>query len=264
MVESKLLSVEKKLKRVSNISAKVEKLSSMYSTKTPKTIASSKGINLSENIHQQKRPVEAMGPLQASLSPMQMFFDKLKFFKKAPLAKKYDDEKISDQIEQVDQRVIALLKNSDKQELVALNSWEGLSRKKNIYDSTPNVKPVRSGWYTSPFGMRTDPFTGVQTMHSGLDIAAAPGTPIYSPADGVVSYVGFESGYGNLVTIDHGYGVKTRYAHNSEVFVKFGQKIERGQKIAAVGNTGRSSGYHLHYEVRVNGLAVNPKNYIFD
>ena len=123
---------------------------------------------------------------------------------------------------------------------------------------------MKEGWYTSKFGMRLDPFTGSKVMHSGLDIAAAPGTPIYAPANGVVSYVGYESGYGNLVTIDHGYGVKTRYAHNSEVTVKYGQQVKRGDKIAAVGSTGRSSGYHLHYEVRVNGVAVNPKDYIIE
>jgi len=101
-------------------------------------------------------------------------------------------------------------------------------------------------------------------MHSGLDIAAAPGTPVYAPANGIISYVGYESGYGNLVTIDHGYGVKTRYGHNSEVHVKYGQKVKRGDKVASVGSTGRSSGYHLHYEVRVNGVAVDPKKYIIE
>jgi murein DD-endopeptidase MepM/ murein hydrolase activator NlpD len=83
-------------------------------------------------------------------------------------------------------------------------------------------------------------------MHQGLDIAAAPGTPVYAPADGVVSFAGYDSGYGKLVSVDHGYGVITRYGHNSKVFVTIGQRINRGDLLSAVGNTGHSTGPHLH------------------
>jgi murein DD-endopeptidase MepM/ murein hydrolase activator NlpD len=99
-------------------------------------------------------------------------------------------------------------------------------------------------------------------MHKGLDFAAMIGTPIYAPADGVVSYAGREGGYGKIVSIDHGYGIVTRYAHNSRLLVKTGERVKRWQKIAEVGSTGRSSGPHLHYEVRVNGVPVDPENYI--
>ncbi len=101
-------------------------------------------------------------------------------------------------------------------------------------------------------------------MHYGLDMAAAPGTPVMAPADGVVSYVGYESGYGKIVAIDHGFGVRTRYAHNSQIYVELGQKIKRRDVISAVGTTGRSSGPHLHYEVRVNDVPVDPINYILN
>lgn len=140
---------------------------------------------------------------------------------------------------------------------------EFLEDKKSLLASTPSIWPVR-GWVTSNFGKRLSPFTGTWKMHEGLDIATRMGTPIVAPADGRVIYVGVESGYGKLLVIDHGYGVVTRYGHNSKIFVKVGDEVKRGDKIAAVGSTGRSTGPHSHYEVRVNGVPVNPKNYILN
>ena len=128
---------------------------------------------------------------------------------------------------------------------------------------TPSIKPT-NGWYSSPFGYRIDPYTHKKKMHEGLDIAANPGTPVVAVAEGMVSYVGHEKGYGKLVAIDHGHDIKTRFAHNSKITVKLGQKVSRGDVIALVGTTGRSSGPHLHYEVRVMGVPVNPENYILD
>lgn len=101
-------------------------------------------------------------------------------------------------------------------------------------------------------------------MHAGLDIAAAPGSPVYAPADGVVSYAGYDQGYGKLVSIDHGYGVSTRFGHASQIYVQVGQKVSKWDVVAAVGNTGRSTGPHLHYEVRINGTPVDPINFILD
>lgn len=144
-----------------------------------------------------------------------------------------------------------------------LELWETLSERQNLIAATPNIKPVR-GWFTSKFGYRVSPFTKRPVMHNGIDIAAAPGSPIFAPADGVVSFAGFDPGYGNLVSIDHGYGVVTRYGHTSEIYVKVGQKVKRRELIAAVGNTGRSTGPHLHYEVRVNNVPVDPQNYVLD
>ena len=99
-------------------------------------------------------------------------------------------------------------------------------------------------------------------MHAGVDFAGARGTPIYATADGVVTHAGWQSGYGRLVKIQHQFGIETRYAHQSKIRVKVGQRVSRGQRIGDMGNTGRSTGTHLHYEVRVGGKAVNPMIYI--
>lgn len=144
-----------------------------------------------------------------------------------------------------------------------LELWESLSERQNLLAATPSIKPVR-GWFTSKFGYRISPFTSKPVMHAGLDIAASPGSPIFAPADGIVSFAGYDPGYGKLVSIDHGYGVVTRFGHTSQIYVELGQKIKRRDIIAAVGSTGRSTGPHLHYEVRVNDVPVDASNYILD
>ncbi len=127
--------------------------------------------------------------------------------------------------------------------------------------STPSLWPVK-GWVTSDFGYRRSPFTFAADFHPGLDIAASWGTPIMAPADGVVTYAGYKNGYGKTVIIDHGFGITTQYGHTSELFVQEGQKIRRGTKIALVGSTGHSTGPHLHYEIHVDGVPVDPMKYI--
>ena len=134
---------------------------------------------------------------------------------------------------------------------------------KSLLSSTPSIWPIR-GWVTSGFGFRKSPFTGLREKHEGWDIAARNGSPVRTTADGVVVVEGREYGYGNLVEIDHGYGLVTRYGHNSKHLVKVGDRVKRGQVIALVGNTGRSTGPHLHYEVLLNGVPANPKNYILE
>ena len=136
-----------------------------------------------------------------------------------------------------------------------------LNDQRSLLAAKPQGWPVK-GWVTSNFGMRNSPFTGKRKMHEGLDVAARTGTPVYATADGIVSKAETAPGYGKLVIIDHGYGYKTYFAHNSKVFVKVGQRIKRGDKIAAVGNTGSSTGSHLHYEVRRNGVPLNPRKYL--
>jgi len=133
--------------------------------------------------------------------------------------------------------------------------------KRSLYASTPSIWPVR-GWVTSPFGPRTSPFSGIPTFHEGMDIAAQTGTPVIAPADGVVVKAEFSPGYGNMVEISHGYGLKTIFGHNSRLNVKAGQQVRRGDVISYVGDTGSSTGPHLHYEVRLNGLPVNPVKYL--
>ncbi|MBI3183503.1 MAG: peptidoglycan DD-metalloendopeptidase family protein [Myxococcales bacterium] len=134
---------------------------------------------------------------------------------------------------------------------------------KSLLASTPSTWPTR-GWVTSDFGQRLDPYTADRVMHAGLDIAGAHGKDIMAPSDGTVVFSGLEGGYGNVMVIDHGYGIKTRYGHLATIRVKAGDKVKRGQVIATMGNTGRSTGPHLHYEVRVNGLPQNPRKFILD
>ncbi len=138
-----------------------------------------------------------------------------------------------------------------------------LKNQKSLLASTPSIWPTR-GWVTSAFGYRKSPFTGLPEKHEGLDIAARMGSEVRATADGKVLLSGRESGYGNMVEIDHGYGVLTRYGHNSKNLVKVGDKVKRGQVIALIGNTGRSTGPHVHYEVLLNGIPVSPRNYILE
>ena len=129
--------------------------------------------------------------------------------------------------------------------------------------STPSIAPTR-GWITSDFGYRSSPFTGTREFHRGLDIAGRIGTPIVTPAEATVRYVGEHAALGQTVILRHGYGLETTYGHLQEVLVKTGQKVKRGEIVARMGNTGRSTGPHLHYQVQANGVPVNPRNYILD
>jgi murein DD-endopeptidase MepM/ murein hydrolase activator NlpD len=122
--------------------------------------------------------------------------------------------------------------------------------------------PVASGYVSSVFGRRTDPFSGRQAFHKGLDFTARPGTPVMAVASGVVTWAGWDKDYGKLIEIRHSDGYRSRYAHNSEIVVKPGQVVMKGQKIAKVGATGRASGTHLHLEVLANGQLVDPRQYI--
>jgi murein DD-endopeptidase MepM/ murein hydrolase activator NlpD len=126
----------------------------------------------------------------------------------------------------------------------------------------PSIPPVHTGYYSSNFGWRIDPFTGANAMHEGVDFVANAGTPIYASAGGVVDYAGLHPQYGNMVEIDHGNDIVTRYAHASKLLVKVGQVVRRGQEIAEVGSTGRSTGNHLHFEVRYRGVAQNPVRFL--
>ncbi len=139
------------------------------------------------------------------------------------------------------------------------NSWKKLDNLADGAIAVPSDKPVRTAAFTSGYGVRSDPFKGRAAMHAGIDLAGPIGTPIYATADATVLRAGFNSGgYGNLVELDHGKGITTRYGHMSKIMVSAGQRITRGQQIGLMGSTGRSTGSHLHYEVRIDGRAVNP------
>ena len=138
-----------------------------------------------------------------------------------------------------------------------------LLTKKDMLTHTPSIWPLM-GWVTSGFGFRTNPFTGLTQMHEGIDISNRIGSLVVAPSDGIVSDIGNDWVYGNILVISHGFGTNTRYGHLNKVLVKVGQQVKRGDKIAEVGMTGKTTGPHLHYEVRVNGIPANPMRYVLN
>ncbi len=161
------------------------------------------------------------------------------------------------------QEIDRLLETSTEREKELAELSNFLEDQNMMLSRIPSVRPSE-GWTTSGFGYRTSPFTGSKLFHEGIDIANNIGTPVYAPADGRVIFTGQRDGYGRVLVINHGYGLTTRYAHLSAFKVKVGDKVARGDHIAAVGNTGRSTGPHLHYEVRLNNIPQNPRRYILD
>ena len=141
--------------------------------------------------------------------------------------------------------------------------FNNLEDQRNLLASTPTIRPT-DGWTSSKFGYRISPFTGLREFHKGMDIATRKGTSIVATADGVVTFVGVKSLIGKFILIDHGYGMVTRYAHIYKTLKKRGDVVKRGDTIALVGNTGRSTGPHLHYSVHLNGIPVNPAKYILN
>ena len=131
-----------------------------------------------------------------------------------------------------------------------------------LKEMLPNSSPVSVAYNSSSYGWRIDPFTGQKAFHEGLDFSAEIGTPIRAAADGIVSLAEVSGGYGNMVKVDHGSGLETRYGHASKLLVKVGERVVKGQEIALVGSTGRSTGPHLHYEIRLNGDALDPRQYL--
>ncbi len=137
----------------------------------------------------------------------------------------------------------------------------GVDKRNALAAATPSIWPA-TGWLTSSMGSRGDPFTGAPDFHPGLDISADRGAPVHATADGTVSFAGASGAYGNLIAIDHGFGLESRYGHLSRVEVRPGAKVARGDRIGAVGATGRATGPHLHYEVRVNDRLLNPLQFL--
>lgn len=163
----------------------------------------------------------------------------------------------------LDETLSALSYEVSKRELNLSDLAASLEEKRVTMLYTPTIWPVK-GWLSSQFGYRISPFSGRQTFHEGIDIASRHGNDVLATAKGIVVFAGSKPGYGNLVTIDHGYGYMTRYGHSSTLLVKVGDKVEKGDPIAKVGSTGRSTGPHVHYEVLVNGIPVNPLKFIVE
>jgi murein DD-endopeptidase MepM/ murein hydrolase activator NlpD len=147
---------------------------------------------------------------------------------------------------------------ADAQFRTLFQTWKKLDATQQGVIAIPSVQPVHSLSFTSNFGIRSDPFRGTAAMHAGVDIPGPVGTPIYATADGIIAHAGRQGGYGNMVEISHGKGIATRYGHLSKILVADNARVTRGQLIALMGSTGRSTGPHLHYEVRIDGHAVNP------
>jgi len=144
-----------------------------------------------------------------------------------------------------------------------LKILEGLMMSRSLQDEVrPAGRPIKSGWISSYYGMRTDPFSGKQAMHEGMDFAGKEGSEVVAVAAGVVTWADKRYGYGNLVEINHGNGYVTRYGHNKEIHVTEGQPVKKGDVLAAMGSTGRSTGPHVHFEVLQNGRPVDPVKYI--
>jgi murein DD-endopeptidase MepM/ murein hydrolase activator NlpD len=175
-----------------------------------------------------------------------------------PLKEKHNSlmREMHDQIEQLD---LASANQKGNFEFLIKN----LQDQQNLLAATPAIRPTR-GWTTSKFGYRKSPFTGRREFHKGYDIATKDGAPILATADGVVTYAGRKGLLGNTIIIDHGHGMVTRYAHCKKFVKKRGDKVKRWEKIALVGNTGRSTGPHVHYEVHLNGIPVNPEKYMLN
>jgi len=164
-------------------------------------------------------------------------------------------------IEQMSQELDSLKSEAAERELGMKRLTDYFEHKNSVLSATPDIWPVR-GFVTSNFGYRQSPIYGSTQFHEGLDIANKVGTPVVAPASGTVIEAGYQSGYGRFIKIRHGYGVDTLYGHLSQCNVKAGERVNKGDRIGAVGDTGSSTGAHLHYEVRVNGVPVNPRKYL--
>lgn len=167
-----------------------------------------------------------------------------------------DEEKLNQSFLDLNQRSIHLEQNLNE-------LYELLVDQKAFLAALPTRRPA-GGVFTAGFGIRKSPFGDRDKMHEGLDIANGTGTHIFSTAHGIVTFAGQKPGYGRIVIIDHGFGLETWYGHTNKVLVKSGERVRRGQLVAYMGSTGRSTGPHVHYEVRVNGIPVDPLTYILE
>ena len=174
-----------------------------------------------------------------------------------------EGQSLSEVVAQLQQKLTWLKEEAVLQERYLRELTGIVGERRAQWASTPSIWPVR-GWVSSGFGRRVSPFTGEDMMHGGLDISAPMSTPVKAPAAGTVIAVGPEKSLGNVVVVSHGYGFKTLYAHLSKLRVRNGQTVKRGDVIGEVGNTGLSTGPHLHYEIELNGAAVDPIRYIIN
>jgi murein DD-endopeptidase MepM/ murein hydrolase activator NlpD len=173
-----------------------------------------------------------------------------------------DGEGMSAQIPDLSDKLALLAQNVDLRE-TQLSALENVILARELHEEIhPEGRPVANGFISSYFGERADPFDGLETFHKGVDFAGSPGSPVVAVAAGVITWAGERTGYGKLIEINHGDGFSTRYAHNERTLVTVGQTVKRGERIALMGSTGRSTGPHVHFEVLRNGRQVNPLSFV--
>ncbi len=259
VVEGKLQALETSLERVKTFTTKLKLITNIDGEDRAMKLAMGAKPPANQPVEEFDQPMEQRGKVS------ELEKEDQEFANKPPMDEQRGELALSEHKDYASLaiRIDQSIKESQLREQSVLDLWESLSERQSLLTSTPNIRPAK-GWFTSRFGYRVSPFTGRSSLHAGLDIAAAPGSPVYAPADGVVTYAGYDESYGKMVTIDHGYGVSTRFGHTSQIYVQVGQKITRWDVVASVGNTGRSTGPHLHYEVRVNGVPRDPSLYILD
>lgn len=259
VVEGKVGALESSLERVKTFTTKLKLITNIDGEDRSLKLAMGAVPPANQPVDELNQPMDQRPPITDLEKQDAEFFEKKPVSElKGELAVEGNKEYATLAI-----RIDNSIKESQLREQSVLDLWESLSERQSLLNATPNIRPAK-GWFTSKFGYRVSPFTGRPALHAGLDIAAAPGSPVYAPADGVVTFAGYDESYGKMVTVDHGYGVTTRFGHNAQVYVQVGQKVSRWDVIAAVGNTGRSTGPHLHYEVRVNGVPRDPALYVLD
>lgn len=261
VVEGKVSSLENSLERVKSFTAKLKLITNVEAEDRIAKLTMGNKPNANSNQHgEDYESMDQRLSTQGLMEQDKIFAPNKEINEqKGELTAQSSDRDYASLVVRIDKAV----KETQLKEQSVIELWEGLSERQSLLNSTPNIKPAR-GWLTSGFGYRQNPFTGKSTMHAGLDIAASPGSPVYAPADGLVIFASYDESYGKLVSIDHGYGVTTRFGHNSQIYVHVGQRVSKWDVIAAVGNTGRSTGPHLHYEVRINSVPVDPINFILD
>jgi len=259
LVEGRLNALESSLERVKTFTNKLKLITNIDTedrvTKLTMGVKPAPGQNVEEYEPMDQRMSESDMAEQDQKFPQPQIVNE----KRNEIVEQSSEQDYSTLVIRIDKAV----RETQMKEQSVIELWESLSERQSLLNATPNIKPAR-GWLTSRFGYRLNPFTNKMQMHAGLDIAAAPGSPVYAPADGIVIFASYDETYGKLVSIDHGYGVTTRFAHNSQIYVHVGQKVSKYDVIAAVGNTGRSTGPHLHYEVRIGGTPVDPINFVLD
>lgn len=260
VVEGKVSALENSLERVKTFTTKLRLITNIDTSDRILQLSMGAKPTVAQQMAEDFEPMDERIPMEDMIQQDHIFAEKTPTNEQTgELAQQSSSKDYASLVIRIDRAV----KETQLKEQSVIELWESLSDRQSLLNATPNIKPAK-GWITSRFGKRVNPVTGQLARHTGIDIAAAPGSPVYAPADGIVIFASYDESYGKLVSIDHGYGVTTRFGHNSQVFVHVGQKVSKYDVISAVGNTGRSTGPHLHYEVRINGTPVDPGNFILD